>query len=166
MGRKRIYRHDIRCPECGSNWIVKNGKQKGKQTFLCKDCHRRFTPSAERIHHPRSKKEQAIKMFCEGTSMRAIARILDVSYNTVHTWIYRSGIRASNLLEKRLNNIGKEEVEKISFDEMWTYERVRKGKKRKSLWIWTAVIETKDKKIKKVLFVGDRSEESFLKSTG
>jgi hypothetical protein len=24
-GRPRKYRHDIRCPECGSNWCVRNG---------------------------------------------------------------------------------------------------------------------------------------------
>ena len=25
MTRRRIYRHDIRCPECGSNWTRQNG---------------------------------------------------------------------------------------------------------------------------------------------
>ena len=42
---------------------------------------------------------------------------------------------------------------------MWTYLKVRKGKKRNSLWIWTAVIDKK-----KVLFeVGERGEETFLR---
>ena len=49
-------------------------------------------------------------------------------------------------------------VEDISIDEMWTYVGARKGKKRKSVWIWTAVLEGK-----KMLFeVGDRSERTFL----
>ena len=32
----------------------------------------------------------------------------------------------------------------ISFDEMWTYVGARRGKKRRSVWIWTAVVEEKD----------------------
>ncbi|WP_461829034.1 transposase-like zinc-binding domain-containing protein, partial [Aquifex sp.] len=30
----------MRCPECGSEKVVKDGKQRGKQTYLCKVCHR------------------------------------------------------------------------------------------------------------------------------
>ena len=29
----------------------------------------------------------------------------------------------------------------ISFDEMWTYVGVRRGERRRSVWIWTAVVE-------------------------
>ena len=31
-------------------------------------------------------------------------------------------------------------VPAISFDEMWTYQRARRGKKRQEVWIWTAVM--------------------------
>ena len=162
-GRPRTYRHDIRCPECGSNWIVKNGKQKGKQTYLCRDCLRRFTPEAERIHHPKSKKKQAISMFCEGMPISAISRILGVKYTTTHSWIYRKGQEAKQLVEEKVQRLQNETFEKISFDEMWTYEKVRKGKNRQEVWIWTAVLEDKDKRFKKLMFVGNRDEESFLK---
>lgn len=46
---------------------------------------------------------------------------------------------------------------------MWTYEKVRKGKNRQEVWIWTAVLEDKDKRFKNLMFVGNRDEESFLK---
>ena len=32
----------------------------------------------------------------------------------------------------------------ISFDEMWAYVVVRKGKKRRSVWVWTAAVEEAD----------------------
>ena len=52
-----------------------------------------------------------------------------------------------------------QKVDEITLDEMWTYVGARKGKKRNSVWIWTAVLDGK-----KVIFqVGDRSEESFLR---
>jgi len=50
------------CPECGSDAVVKDGKQWGKQTYLCKVCYRRFTPEAKHIFRPKHIKEQAIKM--------------------------------------------------------------------------------------------------------
>jgi insertion element IS1 protein InsB len=32
----------MECPECGSTNISRNGKQRGKQNYLCKDCRRQF----------------------------------------------------------------------------------------------------------------------------
>lgn len=29
MARARVYRHDVRCVECGSNWVKKFGKTRG-----------------------------------------------------------------------------------------------------------------------------------------
>ena len=33
MARSRVYRHDIRGPECGSNWMRKNGFTNGRQAY-------------------------------------------------------------------------------------------------------------------------------------
>ena len=38
MARPRIYRHQARCPECGSNWMLKDGRSKGRQVYHCGDC--------------------------------------------------------------------------------------------------------------------------------
>ncbi len=37
MARERTYRHDIRCPDCGSNWMRKDGLSRGKQSYRCGD---------------------------------------------------------------------------------------------------------------------------------
>lgn len=51
-----------------------------------------------------------------------------------------------------------EVVEKTRLDEMWSYVKCRKGEKRNSIWIWTAVCD------EKFLFeVGSREEETFWK---
>ncbi len=40
MARARAYRHDVRCPDCGSNRMAKAGHSKDRQRFKCGDCGR------------------------------------------------------------------------------------------------------------------------------
>lgn len=87
MARPRSYRHDVRCPHCGSNWMVKNGKANGKQTFRCNECHHRHTPDAQRHVYPEKVRQQAGTMYCEGNSIEAISRVLSVKVGTVTLWI-------------------------------------------------------------------------------
>ena len=51
MAGSRSYRHDIRCPHCGSNWMRKDGHSRGKQTYRCGDCQHRHTPSGNRRYY-------------------------------------------------------------------------------------------------------------------
>ena len=46
MARSRVYRHDVRCPDCGSNWMRRDGFTNGKQAYSCGDCRRRYFPGA------------------------------------------------------------------------------------------------------------------------
>ncbi len=59
------------CPECGSHFVVKDGKQWGKQTYICKKCFRRFTPNAKHKFRPHHIKEQAICLFVHGNSINS-----------------------------------------------------------------------------------------------
>ena len=54
-------------------------------------------------------------------------------------------------------------VKVISFDEMWTYEGARRGDKRNSRWIWTAVVEERNGNRWMDFEVGDMSETTFLR---
>ena len=40
MAGPRVYRYDVRCPECGSNRMPKDGASKGRQVYHCGDCGR------------------------------------------------------------------------------------------------------------------------------
>ncbi|WP_093396185.1 IS1/IS1595 family N-terminal zinc-binding domain-containing protein [Thermodesulforhabdus norvegica] len=90
MGRRKVFREDMRCPHCGSNWCIKNGRANGKQTYLCRHCNYRFTPEAKRHVHPRWLKEKAIGMYLEGMSISSISRALGISLVTVYSWIKKS----------------------------------------------------------------------------
>ena len=42
MAATRSYRDDLQRPHCGSNWLPKDGRSRGKQTYRCRLCHYRF----------------------------------------------------------------------------------------------------------------------------
>lgn len=54
----------------------------------------------------------------------------------------------------------------ISFDEMWTYVGARRGEKRNSMWIWTAVVEEEDGSRWVDYEIGGRDEATFLRLYG
>ena len=86
MARLRVYRRQARCPECGSNWMPKDGHSKGRQVCHCGDCGRRYIPEAA-YHRPgAADKERAMAMYREGSSLRAIGRIFGVSAQAVSVW--------------------------------------------------------------------------------
>lgn len=82
----------MQCPECSSTDISKNGKQRGKQNYLCKTCRRQFIET----HDPPSGycdefKRECLKMYVNGMGLRGIERVKGVHHTTVITWIKQIG---------------------------------------------------------------------------
>jgi transposase-like protein len=77
----------LKCPFCGSEAIVKNGKtSSGKQRYLCnnEECIRRtFSENYTYKACDPKVKEQIYSMTVNGNGTRAIGRILEISKNTV-----------------------------------------------------------------------------------
>ena len=75
------------CLRCGSVKVVRNGKQNGRQFYLCKDCGKAFTETAtSAIAHSRSSKtvwKQVIRDTVDGISIDKTAEALDLSHSTV-----------------------------------------------------------------------------------
>ena len=98
-------------------------------------------------------------MYCEGMSISSISRALQVKVGTIYVWIKKKALWALKIVERRKEELKDQTVDEITLDEMWTYVGARKGDKRNSIWIWTAVLDGK----KMIFEVGDRSEETFLR---
>ena len=49
----------------------------------------------------------------------------------------------------------------VAFDEMWTYLGMRRGERRRDLWIWTAVVEERDGVRWRMYEVGGRDLSAF-----
>ena len=100
MARPRVHRHDVRCPECGSNWMPKDGTSKGRQVYHCGDCECRTIPDAA-YQRPAAAQERALAMYQEGSSLSAIARIFGVSVQAVSQWVNKGGRAARSRMRRR-----------------------------------------------------------------
>ena len=74
------------CPKCQSNKIVKNGRRKDKQNYLCRHCHRQFIDTYETRGYSGEVKEHCLTLYCNGMGFRTIERAR-VCHNTVINWI-------------------------------------------------------------------------------
>ena len=92
MSRPRVYRKDQQCPRCGSNWLPKYGRSRGRQTYRCGQCLYHFTPGAEHPHQPEGVRRLAVDMYTEGSNLEAIGRVLGVKSETVYSWVKKSPV--------------------------------------------------------------------------
>jgi DNA-directed RNA polymerase subunit RPC12/RpoP len=80
------------CPECGSTNIGKNGKQKGKQNYICKDCRRQFIDTySPPTGYSDELKRECLRMYINGSGFRAIERVKGGHHTTVITWVKQVG---------------------------------------------------------------------------
>lgn len=77
----------VKCPYCGSEDVVKNGKNsKGKQRYMCrnKECsHRTFLLEYKNNACKPGVREQIVEMVMNGAGTRDTGRVLGVSKDTV-----------------------------------------------------------------------------------
>lgn len=75
------------CMHCGSISVVHNGKRKGKQAYLCKDCKKCFVETATSAiaysHSSETVWKQVIRDTVDGISIDKTAESLELSHSTV-----------------------------------------------------------------------------------
>ena len=112
---------------------------------------------------PLDKRVQILHMFCEGSSMRSIARVADVSFNTVAKLLIDAGKVCADFHDDTVRNV---EAKRVQVDEIWSfvYAKQRNVKTAKRLdlahgdvWTWTAI--DADSKLILSYLVGSRDSE-------
>ena len=115
---------------------------------------------------PLSKRVQILAMLCEGSSMRSISRIADVSINTVSKLLVEAGEACLTLHDETVRNV---KASRIQCDEIWSFchakaKNVASAKAAPEgagdVWTWTAI--DADTKLIVSYYVGDRSGESAM----
>jgi len=100
---------------------------------------------------PLTKRVQILSMLCEGSSMRSISRVADVSINTVDKLLCDGGEAALAHHDKAVRGV---EAKRVQCDEIWSFVGAKQknvaGSKRATdptagdCWTWTAIeAETK-----------------------
>ena len=77
------------CPKCHSTSINRNGKYKGKQNYICKECKKKFSGLTNSLFHHTHLSfkhiEQCFECLIHLFSIRKTARIMKVSTKTIFT---------------------------------------------------------------------------------
>jgi IS1 family transposase len=115
---------------------------------------------------PHAKRAQILAMLCEGSSMRSISRVVDVSINTVTKLLIQAGEASLALHDETVRDV---KASRIQCDEIWSfnYAKAKNIATAKAapagagdVWTWTAL--DADTKLMVSYFVGDRSGESAI----
>ena len=92
-----------------------------------------------------AKRVQILSMLCEGSSMRSLARVVDVSPNTVDKLLIEAGKACATLHDEKVRNVT---ARRVGVDEIWsfTYAKQRNVPLAKAApegagdtWTWTAL---------------------------
>jgi insertion element IS1 protein InsB len=115
---------EIACPRCSSRNIVKNGTTANqKQRYRCKACRRQFITDYTYRGCKPSVRQLVLPMTMNASGIRDIARVLQISPNTVLSLIKSA---ASAVAEPR---VGKR-IKNLEMDEFWSFV----GKKANQRW--------------------------------
>jgi IS1 family transposase len=115
---------------------------------------------------PLAKRTQILAMLCEGSSMRSISRVADVSINTVTKLLEDAGEACLAIHDEMVRNV---KASRIQCDEIWSFchakqKNVATAKAAPEgagdVWTWTAI--DADTKLIVSYLVGDRSGESAM----
>src|SRR5476651_1463067 len=94
---------------------------------------------------PLAKRVQILSMLCEGSSMRSISRVVDVSINTVTKLLIDAGTACAAHHDKHVRCV---KATRIQCDEIWAfcYSKQKNAATAKRLdlafgdvWTWTAI---------------------------
>jgi transposase-like protein len=78
----------MKCPECQSTYVNKNGHKKGKQNYICVDCGRQFIDCYQpHKGYSEEVKRECLTMYVNGLGFRAIERIKGVHHTSIINWV-------------------------------------------------------------------------------
>jgi transposase-like protein len=114
---------------------IRDGWQYGKnKTWMlrCKNCNTRFSERTGTFFHGLRSEEDKIlrtlKLLAEGNGIRATARIMEISTNTVKDWLGRAGEHVEEVSDYLMKDL---HVEECQLDELWSF--IKKRKERRSI---------------------------------
>lgn len=118
---------------------------------------------------PTAKRVQILQMLCEGSSMRAVSRVCDVSINPVSKLLVEAGKFCFHFHDQRVRGI---KSERVQVDEIWSFNYVKAANLQNAkaapigagdVWTWTAL--DADSKMIVSWMVGERDAnwaEAFI----
>src|SRR4028119_1265137 len=142
------------CPRCGSEEVSRNGQTRHrKQNYKCRECGRQFVLNLTWEAITKEQQEIMSRMLLERISQAGIARVLQLSEDTVQRYVNARAVVEKKQVEvsakpkKRLN---------VQMDELWSFVD-NKGNQQ---WVWLA-LDAQTREIVGV-HIGERSAVSAI----
>jgi transposase-like protein len=113
----------MKCKNCKSNHIIKNGIIRSQQRYKCKDCEYSFVKGDRRTNEAVAvKKALAVILYalCKA-SFSMLGRLFGVSRSLTYRWIQKE---ASTISEPEVSSM----IREMEFDEMWHFIKSKKTK--------------------------------------
>lgn len=137
------------CPRCGGSHLVKNGKHRGHQRFLCKDCMKSIGYSHSSIYFSIKKPyvtwETFERCMAARMSLRESARRCNISVPTAFAWRKKYLKEMVKMLKKRIHDmedrglldddVDWENIEQCLEEELQQVVRGEGGRKKRR-WLW------------------------------
>lgn len=118
------------CPQCGQpEQVIKSGlNPTHSQRYRCHACRRYFTVAGDRkpLGYAQAVRKQALQLYLEGTSLRAIGRLLGLHHQTVSNWI----TQAADALPTQVSDATPAQT--IELDELYTFVAHKKTRSTSS----------------------------------
>ncbi|MGB3694753.1 MAG: IS1 family transposase [Spirulinaceae cyanobacterium] len=109
----------MKCPECNSSKVMKNGHRRGKQCYKCRQCSRQFVDSPKNQLYSQDTKQLCLKMYANGMSLRGIERVTNIHHTTIMNWIKEAEIELPNISEEdEISEIKKQLPESLQFSNL------------------------------------------------
>ncbi len=129
----------IRCKWCGSLDVMKYGVRSGVQSYICRNCNRKFNAKDAPFHMWTSAEQigAALGMFYDGMSLAKIARHLNDNYHnpvnpsTVYRWVIRYTTKACDLLTRLRPMVC----------DVWVVDETVVKMGGKNVWYWDCLCE-------------------------
>jgi len=144
----------VRCPNCGSDDIMKNGTtRRGKQNYKCRDCGRQFVENPQWKRREPDNSVMIDRLLLEKIPLAGIARVLKLSQSWLQHYVngcYEKVPRSVQVTPKPKAALS------VQMDELWSFVD-NKGNKQ---WVWLAL----DVQTREIVgcHIGDRSADSAL----
>lgn len=148
------------CKICGSSNTVKNGKNRGKQRYKCKDCGKQFLENSSfpQMRKPETIIATGLDLYFEGLSVRKVARQIakifgvDVDHSTIWDWIQKYSSLVKDFVDSLEIEVGGD----------WQVdETLIKSKGDVNPWFWE-VIDKETKFMVASYLSKSRSEEDTI----
>jgi IS1 family transposase len=115
---------------------------------------------------PTAKRVQILNLLCEGMSMRAVARISDVSFNTVGKCLVVAGTVCAEMHDELVRDV---KAARVQCDEIWAFNYCKQRtvetakaapEEAGDIWTWTGI--DADSKLIVSYLVSDRSGQAAM----